>query len=282
MDYNTIKNWSFEPVQQTFSIEDTILYHLAIGFGCSHDSEDLCYLYEEDMSAFPTLALVLASPGLWMRNPDTGIEYNRVVHGEQRLWLHDALPVEGEVYSKSHISHVIDKGSEKGALIIMERKLYAADDRLLATMAQTNFCRGDGGLSASDPAPEKLTSPPERSADMVLSLATSPRAAMIYRLTGDVNPLHIDPAIAQKAGFKRPILHGLSTFAHAARAVVNACASGQSARLKEFHTRFSAPFYPGETLQCSIWSEGEAFAFRAKSKERDVTVLDSGRAVFEA
>lgn len=278
MDYNLIKNWSFQDVDQTYTENDSILYALGIGFGQEPTHPDhLKYVYEQNLQAFPTMAVVLGYPGFWMKDPKAGINWVKLVHGEQRMTIHRPLPPAGRVIGRSRISHVIDKGAEKGALVITERTLRDGAGNLLITIAQTTFCRGDGGLSQSDESPTALEATPDRAPDMVCAIPTLPQAALIYRLCADNNPLHADPAVAEKAGYPRPILHGLCTYGVAARAIVQAACDNDASRLVSMHTRFSSPVYPGETVVCEIWKDtGHDVRFRAKVAERDVVVLSNG------
>ena len=278
MDYNLIKNWSFPDVDQTYTENDSILYALGIGFGQEPTNPDhLKYVYEQGLQTFPTMAVVLGYPGFWMKDPNAGINWVKLVHGEQRMTIHRPLPPSGRVIGRSRISHVIDKGADKGALVITERTLHDAAGNLLITIAQTTFCRGDGGLSGSDESPVALEPTPDRAPDMTCAIPTLPQAALIYRLCADNNPLHADPAVAEKAGYPRPILHGLCTYGVAARAIVQAACNNDATRLVSMNTRFSSPVYPGETVVCEIWKDGdEAVRFRAKVAERDVVVLSNG------
>ena len=284
MDYQLIKNWSFPEVDQTYSVNDSILYALGIGFGHEPTNPDhLKYVYEQDLQAFPTMAVVLGYPGFWMKDPQAGINWVKLVHGEQRLNIHRPLPTSGRVIGRTRISHVIDKGADKGALVISERTLKDTEGNLLVTISQTTFCRGDGGLSQSDEGPPALQATPERTPDIICAIPTLPQAALIYRLCADNNPLHADPAVAAKAGYPRPILHGLCTYGVAARAIVQAACDNDATRLTSLHTRFSSPVFPGETLVCEIWREGaEAVRFRAKVAERDIVVLSHGFAGIKA
>ena len=280
MDYQLIKNWSFPDVDQTYSERDSILYALGIGFGQEPTNPDhLKYVYEHDMQAFPTMSVVLGYPGFWMKDPKAGINWVRLVHGEQRLTIHRALAPSGRIIGRSRISHVIDKGAEKGAIVITERTLHDDAGNLVATIAQSTFCRGDGGLSNSDDSPTALTATPDTPPDMTCAVPTLAQAALIYRLCADNNPLHADPAVAEKAGYPRPILHGLCTSGVAARAIVQTVCGGDATRLTALHTRFSSPVYPGETLVVDIWRAGaDGVHFRAKVAERDVVVLTNGYA----
>jgi len=174
---------------------------------------------------------------------------------------------------------VVDKGPGKGALIYSERRIVdRASGELIATLTQTTFCRGDGGFGGPQrptPAPHAL---PDRAPDFVCDLGTRPEAALIYRLSGDTNPLHAEPSHAKAAGFPRPILHGLATFGVAGHAILKAICSYDPSRLIAMDGRFSAPVYPGETIRTEMWRDGGVISFRARVRERDVMAINNGRA----
>lgn len=260
--------------EQRFSERDTILY--ALGVGASE--EDLPFVYEAGLKALPTMAVVLGYPGFWQKEPQYGIDWKRVLHGEQSICLHAPLPVAGRVRSELTIDEIIDKGAEKGAVLMSSRRIYEADGgRHLATVSQTSMLRGNGGFGG---ASQKVAAPqatPDRAPDETLVLPTSGVQALIYRLSGDYNPLHADPAVAADAGFPRPILHGLCTFGVAGRAVLKALCGNAPERLRRLDVRFSSPVFPGETIEVDLWREGEGrAALRARSRERDLVVLSNG------
>ncbi|MFC4274552.1 MaoC/PaaZ C-terminal domain-containing protein [Achromobacter aloeverae] len=277
LNYDTIKNWHFDEIRHTYTGKDTMLYALGIGLGEDPvDARQLRYVYEGNLQAFPTMSVVLGYPGFWMRDPRAGIDWVRLVHGEQRLTLHATLPAQGTVIARSRITHVIDKGADKGALVVTERTLHDEAGVCLATLAQTSFCRGDGGFGQGDAPPPALPAAPDRAPDRQARLRVSPRAALIYRLSADMNPLHADPEVARKAGFERPILHGLCTYGMAARAIVDAWAEGDAGRLARLDVRFSSPVYPGETLAFDMWREGDEIRYTARSVERNIVTLNCG------
>ncbi len=277
-----LKSYPFEEIEQSWSDKDSILYALGLGFG--HDPLDaaqLPFVYEEapGFSAVPTMAVVLAGPGFWARNSDTGIEWQKVLHGEQGMELFRPLPASGHVRATSRVVRVLDKGAGKGALIYVERDLIDVEtgDKI-ATLTSTTFARGNGGFggeSGPQPAPHTI---PDRAPDVEIDLPTLPQAGLIYRLSGDFNPLHADPAVAKQVGFKAPILHGLCTLGVAGHAVLKAFCDYDAARMKSLKLRFSAPVYPGETIRTQLWRDGDVVSFRARVVDRDVTVLDNGRA----
>ena len=206
----------------------------------------------------------------------------RLVHGEQGLEIHQPLPVAGTVVGQTRVTGINDKGPDKGALVYSERKVFNHETGdLLTTLTSTTFCRGDGGCGGSDPAPYAPHPLPERPADMQCDLPQVEQAALIYRLSGDYNPLHADPEVAKKAGFDRPILHGLATMGVAGHALLKNCCNYDAARLTSMRLRFTAPVYPGETLRTEIWSEGEQISFRCSVPARDQVVLSNGAAIIE-
>lgn len=266
-------------IPHRYDVRDTILYALGVG-GAAGPDPDLRYLYEEDLQALPTMAVVLAYPGYWQRNPEYGIDWKRNLHGEQSVIFHKPLPPSGEVVGKFRIKAIYDKGVEKGSLLYNERQIFdAAAGDLLATVTQGSFLRGNGGAGtvATDPVPVPHPMPADRAADYIVDLPTRPEQAIIYRLSGDMNPLHIDPEVAKFAGFPGPILHGLCTYGLAGRAVIAALCEGDGARLRRLDVRFSSPVFPGETVSVEIWREqpGRA-ALRARVAARDVVVLNNG------
>jgi acyl dehydratase len=285
IDYDLIKNWQFADVRQAYTEKDVMLYALSIGLAQDPlDESQLPFVYEANLKVFPSMAAVLGYPGFWMKDPKAGITWVKLVHGEQRMAFHQPFPASGEVIGRSRISHVIDKGADKGALVVTERKIHnAANEDLLATVQQVTFCRADGGFGTSDEAPEALPKVPSTPPDHVCALPTLPNAALLYRLNADLNPLHVDPAVARQAGYPQPILHGLCTYGVATHAIVKTLCGYDPNRLAYLNTRFSAPVYPGETLVVEMW-QGQAgtVQFQAKVAERDIVVLSNGIAGVKA
>ena len=284
LNYDRLLNWDFPDVEHSYTKTDTILYALGIGLGVDPlDERQLRFVYEAKLAALPTMSVVLASPGFWLKEQDTGVDWVRVLHGEQGLTLHQPLPPEGTVVGRMRVSEIIDRGADKGALIYTEKELIdKTSGEPVATLTSTTFARGDGGFGGPNGA-EKRPSPkphaiPERAPDETCDLSTLPQAALIYRLSGDRNPLHADPEIARKAGFDAPILHGLCTLGAAGHAILKTCCDYDPARFKSLQLRFSAPVYPGETVRTEMWRENGTISFRSRVVERDVVVLNNGRA----
>ncbi len=281
--YESILNWPFDEVVETYAMRDSIIYALGLGFGFNPtDPDELKYVYEDGLQTFPTMAVVLGHPGPWMTDPETGIDYVKVLHGEQHLDIHKDLPVEGTIVAQNKVIDVVDKGADKGALIINERKLYEqASGDLLCTQKSVIFARGNGGFGGPVTASAKPHALPDREPDATIDIPTSAQAALLYRLNGDYNPLHADPAVAEQAGFTAPILHGLASYGIAARAVLKSIDDIDSPRLISFGLRFSAPVYPGETIRTEVWRDGNEVSFRARVLERDVIALNNGIAVVD-
>src|SRR5690606_16006289 len=228
LDYARLKSWSSPDIRQRYSQRDTILHALSVGAGIALDNgsrdsglPDLPYIYGPTLAVLPTLATVLACDPLWLRNPALDVDWRQVVHGEQFLTMHQPLPAEGEVVGRSRVDEVYDKGPGRGAVLRYSIDLFdAADNTHYATVGLSAFIRGQGGFggcASPAPAPHPL---PDRSPDASLELPTRTEQAALYRLSGDLNPMHIDPAAAREAGFDRPVLHGLCYYSVACRALL--------------------------------------------------------------
>ena len=277
IDYDKIKNWPFPEIEQTYTAKDSMLYALGLGFG--HDPMDeaeLQFVYEKNLRAVPTMPVVMSHPGFWMQNPETGIDWVKIVHGEQALRIHGSIPVSGTVIGRMRVKAIVDKGKEKGALVYSERSIVEkASGAVLATLDQVTFCRGDGGVGKSDPAPPPPPVVPEGKPEASCDLPTLPQAALIYRLCADPNPLHADPSVAKAAGFPRPILHGLCTYGVAGHAVLKMFCGYDPAKLTALSVRFSAPVFPGETIRTEMWRKNDTVLFRSRVLERNIVVLNN-------
>jgi acyl dehydratase len=274
--------FSLPPIEtrQQWSARDTILYALGVGVGAQTptDPDELQFVFEDRLRTLPTMAVVMAYPGYWAREPKYRLDWKRSLHGEQSLEIHAPLPTQGALYGVTSFDAVYDKGADKGALLYSSRRIFQEGvEAPIATVRQCSFLRGDGGFggdSTGAPVPHKL---PDREPDRVLLALTHVGQALIYRLSGDMNPLHADPAVAREAGFNAPILHGLATYGTVGRALMTLSSDGTSQSFRRLDVRFSRPVYPGDTLISEIWDLGnERFAFRTRAQERDVTVLDNG------
>lgn len=276
-----VKDHRFAPVEHRFDFRDTILYALGLGFGADPvDPAELPFVYEDGLKAVPSICVVLAHPGFWAKRPEFGIDWLRILHGEQSFEIHKPLPAAGVVYGEYEIEALEDKGVGRGAILHQAKRLRDESGDLVATVRSVLFLRGDGGSGSFGIAPETPGPLAGGMPDAVVDLPTLPQQALIYRLSGDYNPIHADPAPARAAGFDRPILHGLCTMGIATRALLRARAGNDPARLTSMFVRFSRPVFPGETIVTEIFDqEGGVVRFRCRSKERDVVVLDRGHAV---
>ena len=281
MNLDKVLRRHFPAIEHTVTPRDCVLYALGIGVGDRpEDPRDLQFLYEKGLKAFPSLVNVLAHPGGWIQDPELGMDWVKLLHGEQSFTM-DAVLEPGKTYVGTfQVLDVVDKGPGKGALLFLRKELREKGlPPVVSSVTSTYFLRSDGGCGGTTsvaPAPHPI---PERGPDQTCTLPTLARAALIYRLSGDYNPIHADPALARKAGFVRPILHGLCSLGVATRAVLASCCEDQPERLKALQLRFSSPVYPGETLVTDIWRDGAVVSFRSRVAERNVVVLNNGRAV---
>lgn len=283
LNYQAVRDWDFGEIVQTYTQRDTMLYALGIGMGADPlDEGQLRFVFEKNLHAVPSMAAVLGAPGFWWRDPRTGADWVKLVHGEQHVQLHKPLPVEATVVARNRVVSITDKGPGKGAIVVILRDILdQATGDLLARSKMVTFLRGDGGFSeragVSDPGPEPLPPVPERAPDIEVALSSLMQAALVYRLSGDYNTLHADPEVASAAGFRRPILQGLCTYGMAAHAVLRGCCGYDASRLRTMAVRFTSPVYPGETVRFQIWRASDSrLHLRARVDERDVVVLNNG------
>src|SRR6202790_5579929 len=233
----------FKDIEQTITARDVILYALGVGAGADpQDERELCFVYEEKLRALPTMAAVLCSPGFsWYQDPRNGIDWKRMLHGEQSIEIYSPLPTSGVIVGRTRVTEVIDRGEGKGALLTVERILTAqVSGGRLAKIVALMFLRGNGGfggLSGPVVAPPAM---PERRPDRSITTATLPQAALIYRLSGELNPLHVDPKVATAGGFSKPILHGLCTFGVVGRALTESACDFDPTRLRTMRARFTS------------------------------------------
>ena len=277
MRYPEILSIQPDPVEIEWDEQRTLLY--AVGLGAGATEADLPFVYERQLQALPTMAVMLAG-GSGEFFSQGGIDMNLLMHGEQRIHLLRPMPASGRFRTQARCLGVVDKGAGKGALLIIESTLADAfSGEAIGTTTSTLFCRGDGGCGAPSTGglPERPV--PSRPHDSEVALATLPQQAAIYRLSGDRTDFHIDPAAARRSGFPRPILHGLCTYGIVGRAVMQDACGNDPARIERFEARFSAPVFPGETIVTRLWHDGREVSFEARVAERDVLVLRNGWAL---
>ncbi len=255
---------------------DAMLYALGVGFGSDpQNADELPYVYEKQLRTVPTLATVLtAEPFL----ADCGWDYAQLLHGQQSLELYRPLPSAAKLVASHRVTAAYDRGPGKSAIIcIATDARLKKDDTALFTLGSTLIARGDGGFGGppgSPPAPHKL---PEREPDLSSDTVIRPDQAVLYRLTGDRNPLHVDPRVARRAGFQKPILHGLCSYGIACRAVLKTICDYDFTLITGFDVRFTAPAYPGDVLTTDMWQERNIVSFRCTVKARDEVVIDNGK-----
>ncbi|WP_084360736.1 MaoC family dehydratase [Hydrogenophaga palleronii] len=276
---------SFPVVEQRYGPTDAILYALGLGLGLSPTSpQELPYVLEDaegQVRMLPAMASVLAFPPPWGQDPAIGADWRRVVHAEQRVDFHTPLPPNATVRAETRVERVTDKGPGKGALVQATRSvLDAATGHTIADVTMLSLARGDGGCGHAE-RPDAATladlpDVPARDADGSVDIPTSAQAALVYRLSGDRNRLHADPATAKAAGFDRPILHGLASFGIATHGLVHHALDGDASRLASIGCRFSDVVFPGESLRLAYWHAPQGLHFRLSVPGRNTVALSRG------
>jgi acyl dehydratase len=264
----------------TWEDRDYLLYALALGCGDNAMSEaGLPFVYERSLKVIPTLPSILA----WIVEPtfaSLGAHPDYALHSGQKVEIHRPVSQPASVAVTGRVVSVQDKGPGRGAVIVVRQDVTnARDGEPIATLTTTCFARDSGGCgSAGEDAPSPHVVP-SREPEHRVQYQIRPDAALLYRLTGDRNPLHADPSAARAAGFTRPILHGLCTFGMTCRAVLERIVAWQPERIATHEARFTAPVYPGDTLEIAMWQDGSTVSFQATVPDRGVTALSNGKAV---
>jgi acyl dehydratase len=277
IDYQHLMSLKSEGDRFHYTDRETMLYAVGIGMGRDPlDEKELAYVWEgAGLKTVPSLATVLTRTNI-MRG--SGLDYARVLHGEQKLTLHRPLPIEGELIADTRVTEAYDKGVGKGAVIYTETRVrLASDNRPLYTLNSTVFARGDGGFGGPKGSGAEPHVLPERKPDLTATVETRPDQAILYRLNGDRNPVHIDPKLAKTVGFHMPILHGLCTYGNACRTILKAVCDYDHTRIAGLDVRFSSPVYPGEKIATDMWVDGSIVSFRCRVPERDVVVVNNGK-----
>jgi acyl dehydratase len=261
--------------------DDVILYHLGIGAGARPtDPRELEYTDEKNLKVLPSFVVVAGgrrpAPGGGARGfKIPGVEFNlaQLLHGEQDIEIHKALPTAAKTRTTGRVADVFDKG--KAALVILEYETRDENGDRLYTTRMSAFIRGEGGFGGPS-GPKIGNEAPDRAPDGVVETSTLPQQALLYRLNGDKNPLHADPEFAKMAGFERPIIHGLCSYGIACKAIVDDALGGDPTRVSRYQARFRGVAFPGETYLTSWWREGDRILLEAKSKERDAIIISNG------
>lgn len=283
LDVAKLRAYAIPGARDDYDPRDAILYALGVGCGLDPAIDETRFLYERQLQALPTMALVLGTPGFWPMDPRSGLDWINILHGEQRLKLHRPLETDGTLSGETRITDIADKGAGKSALVRAVKTLTTPGGTIVGEATETWVVRGAGGFGGERDLPgESLPPVPGRDPDFKINLPTSLAQAAIYRLSGDRNPLHIDPASAKRAGFDRPILHGLATLGLTGRALIHAVCGGDAARLSSIAARFTALVFPGEDVTTDIWLSGRTLHFRASVPKRGLTVIDNGVATIDS
>jgi acyl dehydratase len=262
-----------DPIHHIYSERDVMLYALGVGAG----PDDLQFTYERDLKVLPTFGVVAAFPAMFSLGPVMQVNPMMVLHGEQRIELYGPIPTRGTLTTTPTVRAIYDKG--KGALVIVDAETVDDQGRLIFKNTFGTFARGEGGFGGDRGPSGPRNVPPDRRPDAVVEMETLVQQALIYRLSGDMNPLHADPDFAKMGGFDRPILHGLCTFGHVGRAVLRICCNNEPTRLTALDVRFAGVVFPGETIVTELWKNGPTDVIvQAKTKERGEVVISSAAA----
>ncbi|MCP1167822.1 MaoC/PaaZ C-terminal domain-containing protein [Limimaricola litoreus] len=277
IDHDHLMSFDIPEVRQSYGAAEVARFGLTVGLGQDPmDMRQLAYVgaLADDIRVMPAIVNVLGHPGFWLANPETGVDALRLVHGEQGMTLHKPMPAEATIIAKTRVTGLVDKGEGRGALLYYEKQIREAESGdHLATCRGTTFLRGDGGFGGPSGPVKPAHGLPETAPDHVFDTPTRPEQALSYRWNADPNPLHLDPRVAARSGFERPILHGLCTFGFAAHGLLAVMCDYDAARFGAMDARFTAAVYPGETLRTEIWDDG---SFRTRVLERDAIAIDNG------
>ncbi|MFT3899059.1 MAG: MaoC/PaaZ C-terminal domain-containing protein [Gordonia sp. (in: high G+C Gram-positive bacteria)] len=259
----------------SWTASDVALYHLAVGAAADPmDTEGLKYVDDAKPKVLPTFATVAAgfhaTEAPKVSFPGIDIDLAKVVHGSQQVTAHRPLPPSGTATTRTRIADLQDKGS--AAVIVQESETVDEQGNTLWTARSSIFAKGEGGFGGERGASSKVELP-DRSPDHRIAVPTRPNQALLYRLCGDRNPLHSDPAFAKKAGFDRPILHGLCSYGSVARAVVDELLGGDVTAMADYSASFAGIVLPGETLNLDVWDSGDRLLLTATVAERDAPAL---------
>jgi acyl dehydratase len=271
------------PVRQdvTWTARDTIIYNLGIGLGSGAIAAPtlLPFVLEEQAAAFPTMISTLGgTPTRSLLRASDNVDFPRVLHGEEAIRLHRPLPAYGQLRASAHVHDIWDKGPSKGAVLQIVRGFHDEQDTCVAEIETTLILRGNGSFGGTDIGAPPRLSVPQRGADVVFTVPTRPDQALLYRLSGDRNPIHVDPDAAEAAGLDRPILMGLCSFGIAATTLVRAARCCPQ-HLRQFRARFTGMVFPGDELAVHCWREDDG-EWHWQARVADKVVMDGGRAVF--
>jgi acyl dehydratase len=262
--------------EYSWTPDDVILYHLGVGAGVpATDAGELEYTYEKNLKVLPSFGVIPVFGAMGGLGTVQGLTFNfaMLLHGEQDITLHQPIPPEATVVNRGRVAELWDKGKACLCVLEVETRLKQTDEKLFTNRFGL-FLRGEGGFGGES-GPKAGNEKPDRAADGVIESTTLPQQALIYRLSGDKNPLHADPEFAKMAGFETPIIHGLCSYGVVCKAVVDEVLAGDVTKVARYQVRFRGVGYPGETYLTSYWKEGDKIIIEAKSKERDEVVISN-------
>ncbi len=282
IDRDYLASAALEDVPFSYSEKDVILY--ALGIGCGSDPLDegqLAYVSEHaGLRTLPTFAGMFIPDDIVV---DAGIDQANMLHRTESLRLFRPLPAAAELLANQRVVSLTDRGARRGADLELETELrLARDDTVVCTILTRVIARNDGGFGGTASPTRDRHRIPDREPDLQCALPTRPDQALLFRLSGDFNPLHSDPAVARRAGFDRPILHGRCTFGIACHAILKTVCDYDSTLIRELACRFSSPVYPGDTITTDMWQDGNVVSFRCRVADRNSTVINNGRCVLQA
>ena len=259
----------------TYTKDDVILYHLGLGAGVpATDPKELEYTYEKNLKVLPSFGVIPTFGAMGGMGNVEGLSFNfaMLLHGEQDLEVHQPIPPEATITNRGKVAEIWDKG--KAALVVLQVDSSDESGQPLFTNRFSLFLRGEGGFGG-EPGPKAGNKKPDREPDGVVEKTLMPQQALIYRLSGDKNPLHADPEFAKMAGFEPPIIHGLCSYGIVCKAIVDEVLDGDTTKVARWKARFAGVGYPGETYVISYWKEGDKVLVEAKSKQRDAIIISN-------
>jgi acyl dehydratase len=275
------------PVGKDYTWKDVVLYALGVGSGFS----ELEYCYEKQLKVLPSFSIAAIFDFFAHIGVTSNVNMAGILHGEQRLIFHHPIPTEGKLTTQGKITHYYDKGAEKGALVVAESDTYHSNGYKLFTSIMTIFSRLDGGFGGDNTPlgggiichtspPKEAFVFPDSTPDFIVDAHPSESQPLIYRLSGDIFDLHVNPDFAKMAGFEKPIMHGLCTHGYACRALVQSLVPGMPEKVRRMDCRFTKALYPGVPIQTLIWKTGDGKAvWRTVNAQNGAVVMDNG--VFE-
>ncbi len=282
IDRDYLANAALEDVPFSYTEKDAILY--ALGVGCGSDPLDtgqLAYVSEHaGLRTLPTFAGMFIPDNIVV---DAGIDQANMLHRTESLQLFRPLPASADLLANQRVVSLTDRGARRGADLELETELrLARDDTVVCTILTRVIARSDGGFGGAASPTRDRHRIPDRDPDLQCALPTRPDQALLFRLSGDFNPLHSDPTVARRAGFDRPILHGRCTFGIACHAILKTVCDYDSTLIRELACRFSSPVYPGDTITTDMWQDGNVVSFRCRVADRNSTVINNGRCLLQA